>query len=283
MNFKNVFIQPNLNFRHLCEEVPDQADFRMHLHDRFELLYFIKGHVNFVIETTVYELHPHSLVITRPMESHQLKILSEKPYERYTMHFPQELIDIVDPTQKLTVPFLDRPLGINNVFHASEFSISPIDFFTAMEAPYANDAERFTNITVNLYALLAQLYEAYAHKRQNPFENEQSPVYEIVKYINQHLFEPLSIKSIAATFYLNDSQLSRIFKKAAGIPLWDYIVSKRLISARKLIRTGTPATSAYYQCGFKDYSSFYRLYIKKFKTSPKEDYVKKEFLFTDEY
>ena len=275
MNFKHVFQSDNLLFRHLCEEEPDIHEFRMHMHDWYEMLYFIKGNAEFVVETNVYPLEPHTLIITRPMESHQLRILSVRPSERMTLHFPRELIDPVDPSGKLTVPFSDRPLGIHNAFHSSEFGIAPIDLLSAMEVPAASDAEKQTNIIVNLYALLAQMCEAFSRKSRDPIENERSPVYEVVRYINQNLFEPLSVKSIAAAFYMNESHLSRLFSKATGIPVWQYVIDKRLLSARKAIRAGTPATVAYYQNGFQDYSSFYRMYVKKFKTTPKEDYIKR--------
>ena len=281
MNFKNVFRSDDLLFRHLCEEEPDIDEFRLHTHDWYEMLYFIKGHAEFVIETKVYPLEPHTLIISRPMEAHQLRLLSVRPYERVTVHFPHELIEKIDPAEKLTRPFSDRALGICNSYHASEFGIAPIDLFNAMEASAESDAERETLVTVNLYALLAQLCEAFGRKNKDPLENERSPVYEVVRYINENLFEPLSVKSIAAAFYMNESHLSRAFSKATGIPVWQYVIDKRLLSARKAIRAGTPATVAYYQNGFQDYSSFYRLYVKKFKVSPKEDYIKRSLVAED--
>jgi AraC-like DNA-binding protein len=41
-----------------------------------------------------------------------------------------------------------------------------------------------------------------------------------------------------------------------------------MIVAQDLIAKGESAVSASQRCGFHDYSSFYRLYKKRFNTSP---------------
>ena len=40
--------------------------------------------------------------------------------------------------------------------------------------------------------------------------------------------------------------------------------------AKNFISNGMHPTKVYFECGFKDYSSFYRAYIKKYGTSPSE-------------
>ena len=47
-----------------------------------------------------------------------------------------------------------------------------------------------------------------------------------------------------------------------------YLTVKRLVYARQRIEAGEPATHAYLACGFNDYSSFYRAYVKYFGTAP---------------
>jgi AraC-like DNA-binding protein len=94
---------------------------------------------------------------------------------------------------------------------------------------------------------------------------------KIIKHINDHLFEQLSLKEISEMFYISQSQLNRIFRRATGSPVWEYITIKRLIAARSQIQKGLPAGKVCTICGFKDYSSFYRLYKERFGVSPKQD------------
>ena len=43
------------------------------------------------------------------------------------------------------------------------------------------------------------------------------------------------------------------------------------VEARRLILAGMPATRAAAECGFRDYSAFYRAYQKQFHHAPSDD------------
>lgn len=43
-----------------------------------------------------------------------------------------------------------------------------------------------------------------------------------------------------------------------------YVRTQKCILAQELLTRGEPATSCYLDCGFNDYSSFYRSYLKVF-------------------
>ena len=116
---------------------------------------------------------------------------------------------------------------------------------------------------------------AFRSKRQEISLPPNTLAGKVAEYINAHLFAELSVRSLASRFYVSVSQLNRQFKQATGFAPWDYIVGKRLISARNLIRGGKPATTAFSECGFNDYSSFYRHYLKRFGVPPKADAPKK--------
>ena len=100
---------------------------------------------------------------------------------------------------------------------------------------------------------------------------ELGKIYEIIEFVNQNLSGDLSLDAIAAGFYLSKSQLSRSFKKATGSTLWDYVLIKRLFLARSLIREGESISGACERSGFREYSSFYRAYKKRFGVSPNQD------------
>ena len=56
-----------------------------------------------------------------------------------------------------------------------------------------------------------------------------------------------------------------------GISITDYISMQRIAMAKKLISQGGSASKIYSECGFNDYSSFYRAFVKNFGYSPKEE------------
>ena len=104
-------------------------------------------------------------------------------------------------------------------------------------------------------------------KQQLPAEARN----ELVGYVYQHLFEDISVQSVADDMHLSRSQVNRIFQQVTGTSMWKYVTAKRLLAARAMIQRGEAAGSACLACGFSDYSSFFRAYRSHFGHVPKED------------
>ena len=74
---------------------------------------------------------------------------------------------------------------------------------------------------------------------------------------------------LAKRFYLSKTHLNRIFKQSTGTTVWEYITIKRLFLAKELIAAGRQPTDVCTQCGFKDYTTFFRSYKRHFGISPR--------------
>jgi two-component system, response regulator YesN len=64
----------------------------------------------------------------------------------------------------------------------------------------------------------------------------QSEVYKIKQYIDSNYHENISLKSIAAKFYMNPVYLGQLFKKTYGIYFKDYLLQIRITEAKRLLR-----------------------------------------------
>ena len=253
---------------HTVDLHPNPEDFSMHAHDWMEIYYFISGSGTYLVEGTQYPIRPHDILILRPAETHRLSIAPSEPYERIAIHFSASLLATLDPEQRLLKPFLDRPLGQQNYYPAEA------DSDGHLRTAFSDfNFDRVPDIRLNLLArlvlfltALCGVYEETAH--HVPAQGLQSM---IVAYVNEHLFEPISLQTVADHFYRSRSQISRIFQQATGSPIWEYVTIKRLLAARAMIQRGEPAGKACLACGFTDYSSFYRAYRARFQHSPRED------------
>ena len=94
----------------------------------------------------------------------------------------------------------------------------------------------------------------------------------ILRYVNQHLFENISLASVSRAFFLSASQLSRVFRQATGSSVGEYIRVKRLLAARERILAGSSPADACAACGFRDYSTFFRAYRERFGCAPSRDH-----------
>jgi YesN/AraC family two-component response regulator len=79
------------------------------------------------------------------------------------------------------------------------------------------------------------------HYQDNAVETPESPspmherISEIVRYINTHYTEELSLHLIAERFFISPYYLSRFFKEATGFTFVEYVNSVRVKEAKKLL------------------------------------------------
>ena len=90
----------------------------------------------------------------------------------------------------------------------------------------------------------------------------------VIQYISEHISSDLSVDALSKISSTSPSYLTHNFKKEVGISLHRYILQKRMIYARERIESGERPTKIYTDCGYSDYSSFYKAYVKYFKESP---------------
>ena len=92
----------------------------------------------------------------------------------------------------------------------------------------------------------------------------------LIDYISRHYQSPLSLDSLASAFYVSKYHLSHEFQRAMGISLHRYIILKRLVMARQLLMQGESPSNIFDQCGFQDYSNFYRAFKAEYGVSPRQ-------------
>lgn len=246
---------------------PVPSDFRMHTHEAYELYYFVGGSGIYRVEGTPYPLECGDILIMRPAEAHYIDITGIKPYTRLSINFKPEILSDIDPNGRLLVPFNNRKIGTFNRYRAENFKSDAYSVFIKNIMTDSPD-KRLQTIT-NLLPLLNEISIAFASVSET--EVNKSIDSRIISYINRHLSENITLEDICEKYYISKTHLCRIFKKATASTVGEYITVKRLVMARQLILSGTPPTKAYLQCGFKDYSVFYRAYKKKYGIAPSEN------------
>lgn len=115
--------------------------------------------------------------------------------------------------------------------------------------------------------LLAELNALPPIKPACYLENS-SLLVQVTDHISRNLSNDLSIRNLSKIFSVSPSFLTHRFQKEVGIPLHRYITQKRMIHAWEQIASGREPTKIYPDCGYSDYSSFYKAYCKFFSVPP---------------
>ncbi len=98
--------------------------------------------------------------------------------------------------------------------------------------------------------------------------SERLKLSALLKHINLHINENLSLDELAQRFNLSKFYLTRRFKELTGLSLHQFIVKKRLTRARYLISVGTDPYCAAVDAGFNNYSHFSRTFKAYFGQNP---------------
>ena len=266
------YVSENLSLRRSIDSSPSQEDFILHAHRTYELFYFISGDCYYTVEGTDYPLVKDCFLLMRSGEAHTLHVRSPKTYERITINFSPSVIPLLG--KEIGELFCDRPLGKRNLFVSTD---SNRDFLRSCmekicrETKTENCEERMISL---LMPVIAELYHIKAantdgtNHLNSPSQGSSETVGKIIEYINANLVTIQSLDELEKEFFFSKSYINRIFKESTGSSVWDYIVLKRLILSRSLLQNGKQANIVASECGFCDYSSFYRQFKQRFGISP---------------
>ena len=249
----------------------------LHHHDFYEVYFFLSGNVQYNIETRSYLLTPGDVLLISPMELHQPMFGSEqREYERIVLWIDKQFLEGFSlPGQGFTNCFdtdspnhtnLLRPEGVQRQFLT--FLLEQLISESSSEQPYREICA--LSYLAQVLVLLNRL--ALQQRRENPVAVQDSTVYNILGYINEHYSENLTLDDLANKFFLSKYHLSREFQRLVGTSVHRYIVQKRLVMAKQMLSSGKPSSEVYQSCGFGDYSNFYRAFKAEYQISPK-DYV----------
>ena len=238
-----------------------------HAHDFLELYLFLDGSVTYYIEDQVYDLCPGDLLIIPPGRMHRPVIANERAaYERMVLWVELDYIARIDSAAGELQAAL-RGIGANGyrvplrgddlIFAASLFRR-----IVKMERGGV-----FTSSAIRLY--LKDAFEAYSLVEKEA-RGETAVIPQVIRYLTEHFREPLRLDDLAARFFISKSYLNRHFKAYTNATVYPYLMALRITHARRMLRAGATAAEAGRECGFSDYSTFYKAFKAQTGITPQE-------------
>lgn len=100
---------------------------------------------------------------------------------------------------------------------------------------------------------------------------ERSRLYEVQKYILNHLSEDLSLKTLAAIGAMSPRNFTRVFTQEVGLSPSDYVNTTRVDVARLLLESSRSSIDAIAaQCGFGSARAMRRAFVATLGVTPTE-------------
>lgn len=257
----------NIDLVHKMDITPNQEDYVVHTHIVHQVCLLLSGQCTYHVEGSSYPMKPGDLIVTFPQEVHYIEVDHSQPCERIMLSFGPHFLFVIDPDRQLHKPFTNREPGQMNHYRSKYFK--DLDFVEHFKAMTANGPDRITILT-HMLQLFRSLNIAFERScaADSPEETMEN---RVIRFINRNLRRDLSLDMLCNEFFVSKAQLYRRFKKATGTTVTKYIETKRMLSARQMILENERITKICTECGFQDYSTFYRAYQRYFGHSPREE------------
>lgn len=251
----------------------DAIEVDYHYHEFHKVVFFRSGSVSYIIEGKHYRLEPGDIILVGRGCVHRVDAGAGAPYCRDVLYISTAFAKNTGASEcDLEFCFSEASRRYSHVLRGEEAQREQINRLFS-ELYLAGDIDGFgqkllaATLVVQLLIGLGRLY--IGGDLQNVSSVFDEKVVDILKYLNDHLSEDISIDYLSDRFFMSKYHMMRKFRDETGYSIHRYLTNKRLLLARELLAGGASATEACYRCGFRDYSTFSRAYKKMFDAPPR--------------
>lgn len=246
---------------HLLEpKVPDDPrNGEAHIHSCYEVYINISGDVSFLVNNHVYPVKHGDMIITRPEDLHLCIFNAPCLHEHVCLWLDA-------PATSPLVSFCHCP----DFQHLIPVEDDVFAHFLTLIHRLADPDSADTSILLRTAALC----EILDYPQRHLAAGSQSPtllpeeMQHILTYINNHFCQIRYIKEIYDQFYISPATLNRRFRKYVHLSPKEFLESKKLAYAKKLLVDGYTVTEACMHSGFSDSSHFIAVFKDKFGVTP---------------
>ncbi len=246
----------------------------VHNHDGYEIVLFLHGDVNIMIEPDIFKMKRGDMFFTSPLVFHGLDLEDINSYERVVINIQYEYLnELGDEDTDFSTLF--RSSASPNMNHLVIPEDALPEFIELAEK--LNECMDSTDFghTVLAKALLVEFLlkaRKYSSNTKPLPKNSLMPqvVSRIFDYIDTNIKEDITINSMALALHYSSDHLSRVFSEATGDSLKHYINAKKIVLAQRLLLQNYSPYDVCFMVGYNNYSSFSRRFSKQIGMSPKQ-------------
>ncbi len=119
--------------------------------------------------------------------------------------------------------------------------------------------------------LAGMVSDAFCRLHRDAHRENPSVAVAVMRHVDAHFAEPLSLKGMADAHYVNAAYLGRVFQKVAGMPFKEYLNRIRVNEAKRLLRrTDLMVYEIAARVGFAESSYFIVKFMQEVGQSPSE-------------
>lgn len=209
-----------------------------HFHSTFELFYLVAGERCFFIKDRTLQIKEGDLVLIQPNVLHRTNNAGLPEHERIIVNFHEDFIAM----QKFLLSQILRQIFDKEytvISLSPQHRIHVEDLLQQIQQEVQGQNTGFEvyvkTLVLQILVYICRLIEQNSVKPLAYSSPIHEKVSEIVRYINSHYSQNLSLHYLADRFYISPYYLSRIFKEVTGFTFVEYLNSVRVKEAKKFL------------------------------------------------
>lgn len=255
------FIYDDIDFQHKLDNAGYSSEiFEKHIHPFDEIVYFIDGNVVYTVETESRKLEPGDIIFIPAGKYHFATVDITSKYERCVLKFPDSYIPgYIKSARENCSCFLGNAPQYKNMFKK----------FDEIKESYTDD-ELYALYMCDTISMLVDVFHTSSHQVQKQ-EEVPALIRFLLDYINDNLDKKITLDSLSKASNFSKSYISNAFKLHMKASIIQYVRTKKILAAHKMIENGSKPYQVAKHFGFHDYSTFYRSYVSIIGYAPAEN------------
>lgn len=260
---------------YICTIPLDFSQVLEHWHEEMEIIYIKKGNGIVTVDLTPYEVSAGSIVLVQPGQLHSIATVNHARMEYENIIFSPNLLfpkqlDIC--SRDFLLPLFSGKILVPTHFHPEVPHYTEIANVLKACDLLGQDKPQGYHFAIKsqlfmLFFLLDNSCRLTGPITQNNKSLERMK--PVLKYVEHHYGEKITIEQIAETAACSPSHFMRIFKETFDCSFVEYLNDYRLtMAARLLNRSDLTILAVATSVGFDNLSYFNRCFKKKYGVTP---------------
>ena len=244
-------------------------EFQLHTHPEYEIQLFLQTHNKYIVEEKVYNIEPYDMILIRKNQLHCLYRHVPSYATRIILGVSPEFF-VENNCEEYEAQFLDESSRLHNKIPSHIVKNSGLLDAFMRYRKYSKDFTLPRNTPILQSIVVEILYLISQCSGFDKADDTNETVKKVITYLNSNYTKEITLDELCSKFYLSKYYLCRLFRKATGLTVFEYVRKKRLALVNELIKNGKSQSEAAMQAGFANYTAFYRAYKTEFTISPRD-------------
>lgn len=259
---------------YLCSIPLDFYDVPLHWHNEMEIIYIKKGKGHVTIDFQLHNVEGGDIIILLPGQLHGISQLDSYAMEYENIIFSTDMLlskhgDSLN--SDFFLPFLAGSISYESIVTSDQPIYPELSSCLNRADKVCSTFEKGYKLAIKSF-LFEFFYVIWRNSENTVVEKSNKhldKIKEVLKYIETHYHDPITIEEIACVCGYSPSHFMRFFKNALGTSFIDYLNDYRLsMASRMLMSSDDNILNIATDCGYENLSYFNRIFKRRYGMPP---------------